>query len=131
MVVLAHGAPAEAKEKRYETRVGSNARGARDRCIPVVPLIGDSPRHGDAMTKDKVADCMERRAAEMGAADGRGAASWYVQDAFGGRVTRGADESAARVAKGIEDGDPGGQGDHAARRECRQRQLSLRKHAGA
>lgn len=45
-------------------------------------------------------------AREQGTRDGRNAAEWYAQDAFGGRVTHGARESAERILKGIEDGDP-------------------------
>ena len=45
-------------------------------------------------------------ARERGEQDGTNAAGWYIQDAFGGRVTRGAEESARRILQGIEDGDP-------------------------
>lgn len=45
-------------------------------------------------------------ARKIGAEHGRNAAAWYAQDAFGGRVTRGADENASRIIGGMEDGDP-------------------------
>lgn len=45
-------------------------------------------------------------ARERGELDGTSAASWYLQDTVGGRVTRGADENARRILQGIEDGDP-------------------------
>lgn len=45
-------------------------------------------------------------AADRGRRDGTGAGEWFAQDAFGGRVTRGAAESAERILAGIADGDP-------------------------
>ena len=45
-------------------------------------------------------------AAERGRQDGGNAAGWYVQDAFGGRVTRGNDDAARRILAGIDAGDP-------------------------
>jgi hypothetical protein len=50
-------------------------------------------------------DAAVEYARKRGQDDGTNAAGWYVQDAFGGRVTHGADESARRILKGIEDGD--------------------------
>ena len=45
-------------------------------------------------------------ARKLGAQHGTNAAAWYAQDAFGGRVARGADESTRRILAGIADGDP-------------------------
>lgn len=57
------------------------------------------------MNLERLYDKAEKYAARLGAEHGRNAAEWYIQDAFGGRVTRGAKESAERIAKGIEEGD--------------------------
>lgn len=45
-------------------------------------------------------------ARKLGEEEGRNAAAWWEQDAIGGRVTSGEEETATRVLQGLEDGDP-------------------------
>jgi hypothetical protein len=47
-----------------------------------------------------------KRAYDHGAADGRNAAEWFIQDAFGGRHTGDSKAAAAEVLRQLEDGDP-------------------------
>jgi len=59
-------------------------------------------RHAEAQAKRA-----RRRAAEIGREHGDNAASWWEQDAVGGRVAAvPAHDTARRVLRGLEDGDP-------------------------
>jgi hypothetical protein len=55
---------------------------------------------------EKEIDRIKHQAHLWGVEVGENAAEWYAQDSFGGRVTRGAKESARKVLKMLEDGDP-------------------------
>lgn len=46
------------------------------------------------------------KAGEIGLEHGQNAAAWWIQDTIGGRVTGDVSETAARILKGLDDGDP-------------------------
>lgn len=45
-----------------------------------------------------------KAAAKLGKRHGEGSAHWYIQDSWGGRVTRGEKEAASAFLKGFEEG---------------------------
>ena len=60
----------------------------------------------DTMTLAEYNAPIIKRAYDHGAADGRNAAEWFIQDAFGGRHTGDSKAAAAEVLRQLEDGDP-------------------------
>jgi hypothetical protein len=46
------------------------------------------------------------RAEEIGIKDGANSAEWFIQDLWGGRVTKGHKETAEAFLRGYDDGDP-------------------------
>src|SRR5215216_5766452 len=67
-------------------------------------LITRSPtKRGKAMT---TTDQAIEQAAKIGREHGANAASWWEQDALGGRATHDTRYTAEAVLKGLEDGDP-------------------------
>jgi len=59
-----------------------------------------------AELSEKEIDDLKHQARLWGSEEGANAAEWVAQDTFGGRVTRGAKESAQEVIRQMDEGDP-------------------------
>ena len=77
-----------------------------DQGIPVNVEVTPRGQHMiERQAHEQAYDAAIKYAQDRGAADGRNAAEWYVQDTIGGRVSGDPVKAARYLLRGIEDGD--------------------------